>query len=118
MDKAARGRLAEDAVVRYLQKQGYQIRERNFRSPLGELDIIAEDVNCLVFVEVRSRRGSAFGLPQETVNGTKQAKVRRMASLYLKYKGMRDRPCRFDVVGVIFNNENEIETIDLIKDAF
>lgn len=118
MDKAARGRLAEDAAVRYLQKLGYQIRERNFRSPLGELDIIAEERDCLVFVEVRSRRGSSFGLPQETVNGTKQAKVRRMASLYLKYKGIGDKPCRFDVVGVLLNNENEIEAIDLIKDAF
>jgi len=118
MDKIARGKLAEDAAVQYLQSQGYRIVERNFRSLLGEIDIITEHEGYLVFVEVRSRRGSRFGLPQETVNSTKQGKVRRMATQYLKLKGAWQRPCRFDVVGVILNQADNIQSVELIKDAF
>ena len=118
MDKIARGQLAEDAAVRYLQRQGYRIVERNFRSRLGEIDIITEHEGYIVFVEVRSRRGSSFGVPQETVNRTKQGKVRRMATQYLKFKGAWQRPCRFDVVGVILDRADNIESVELIRDAF
>lgn len=118
MKKIERGQRAEDAAVQYIKGQGYRVLERNFRSPLGELDIIASHEGCLVFLEVRSRRGTRFGLPQETVNRAKQARVRRMASLYLKLKGAGTLPCRFDVVGVIFDQYDNVQSLELIRNAF
>jgi putative endonuclease len=118
VDKISLGRKAEDAAAQYLHNQGYRIIERNFRCPLGEMDIIAEDIDVLVFVEVRSKRSSYFGLPQETVAWVKQQKLRRLASYYLKVKKAWDKNCRFDVVGVLFDEENKIKSLELIKDAF
>ncbi|MGI6587669.1 MAG: YraN family protein [Peptococcia bacterium] len=118
MDKISLGRKAEEIAVKYLEGQGYRIIERNFRCSFGEIDIIAEDVDVLVFVEVRSRRNSFFGLPQETVVWSKQQKLRRLASYYLKEKQAWEKKCRFDVIGVLFDEENKIKSLDLIKDAF
>ena len=118
MDKLTRGKLAEEEAVTALRELGYRILERNFRTRLGELDIICEHEDCLIFVEVRSRKGARFGLPQETVNWAKQAQVRRMAWQYLKMKGSCDRNCRFDVIGIVFDERDQLKTIDIINDAF
>jgi putative endonuclease len=118
MDRKRMGQVAEEAAVHYLKHQGYQILERNYRSPLGEIDIIAEDRDTLVFIEVRSRQGTRFGLPQETVNWAKQQKVKRMATHYLKAKNAWKKACRFDVVGILFNEEGEVKSLELIRDAF
>ncbi|MFY9174145.1 MAG: YraN family protein [Peptococcia bacterium] len=117
MDKQLLGHLAENAAAQYLQEQGYKILERNFRTALGELDIIAEDGDYLVFVEVRSRKDSEYGLPQETVDWNKQSRVRRMANQYLNNKFAWHRNCRFDVVAVLFKNEI-VDSLELLKDAF
>lgn len=118
MDRIGAGQKAEGAAATYLSGQGFVILERNFRSPLGEIDIIALDRDCLVFIEVRSRRGTRYGLPQETVNWTKQQKLRKLAKLYLKARGIGDKPCRFDVVGILFDENGAIKSIELIRDAF
>lgn len=118
MDRTAAGRRAEEAAARYLASQGYTILERNFRSKIGEIDIIAEDKDYLVFIEVRSRQGIRFGMPQETVNWAKQQRVRRMASLYLQTHRKWKKYCRFDFLGVLFDENNEIKAIELIRDAF
>lgn len=118
MDRISLGKKAEEAAAVYLLEQGYRIIERNFRCSLGEMDIIAEDNDVLVFVEVRSRQSSFFGLPQETVAWVKQQKLRRLASYYLKIKQAGERKCRFDVIGVLFNQEKEVKSLELIQDAF
>lgn len=118
MNTKATGQLAEEAAAEYLRSQNYVIMERNFRSRLGEIDIIARDKDTLVFIEVRSRKGNRFGLPQETVNWEKQQRVRKMAQQYLKTTGQVQRYCRFDVIGVLFNDRMEITSIELIRDAF
>lgn len=118
MDRKLMGQVAEEAAVNYLKHQGYQILERNYRSSLGEIDIIAQDRDTLVFIEVRSRQGTRFGLPQETVNLAKQQKVKRMAAQYLKAKNAWKKVCRFDVVGILFNEEGEVKSLELIRDAF
>lgn len=118
MDKIMLGRKAEEATVEYLIKQGYAIIERNYRFSAGEIDIIAEHLGDLVFVEVRSRQGIEYGLPQETVNYKKQQKLRRLANQYLKLKKVWQRACRFDVVGIIFGKEGKIESTELIRNAF
>lgn len=118
MDKVSLGKMGEEKATEYLLQHGYKIIERNFRCTLGEMDIIAEEDGYLVFVEVRSRHDSNFGLPQETVNWVKQRKLKQLASYYLKIKKGWNRKCRFDVIGVIFDQQTDIKSIDLIKDAF
>ena len=118
VDRISLGKKAEEVAARYLQSQGYRIMERNFRCPLGEMDIIAEDNDVLVFIEVRSKRSSFLGLPQETVTWTKQQRLRRLASYYLKVKQAWHKKCRFDVLGILFDQENRVMSLDVIKDAF
>jgi len=118
MDRISLGKKAEEAAALYLRNHGYKIIERNFRCSFGEMDIIAEDGDVLVFVEVRSRSSSAYGLPQETVAWVKQQKLRRLAGFYLKKNKAGERKCRFDVIGILFDQKTEIETLDLIQDAF
>jgi len=118
MNRSEKGKKAEDAAAEYLVNRGFTILEKNFRLTRGELDIIAEDDGTLVFVEVRSRQSTRFGLPQETINYTKQQKVRKMAVLYMKIKGLWGKNCRFDVIGVVFDLKGDIKAIEHISDAF
>jgi putative endonuclease len=78
---------------------------RNYRCRAGEIDLVALDGETLVFVEVRSRRGSGVGTALESVDGRKQARVARVARHFLAARGWDDRPARFDVVGVRFDHE-------------
>ena len=96
MSKAA-GDEAEARAAAYLESRGYRIVERNFRAKVGELDIVAQDGDTVVFVEVRSRSGTSFGLPQETVVASKRRKLIRAAQVYAQARGL-DCPLRFDVI--------------------
>lgn len=118
MDRIGRGKAAEDAAAAYLRQQGYRIIERNYRCPLGEIDIVSRDGEYFVFVEVRSRKGIVYGLPQETVNRNKQQRVRRLAAQYLKVNKAWQAMCRFDVIGVVFADNDEIKSLEHIRDAF
>jgi putative endonuclease len=91
------GDAAEDRAAAYLAARGYQIVERNFRAKVGEIDIVARQGEVVVFVEVRSRTGARFGLPQETIGRDKRRKLLRAAQLYAQARGL-DCPLRFDVV--------------------
>lgn len=113
-----RGIEGEELAVRALKKKRYKIVERNFRTPAGEIDIIARDGKCLVFVEVRTRGSIEFGLPQETVVARKQKKLCTAARWYLQKNKMSDGSCRFDVVAVIMTDEESEPHIEVIKDAF
>ncbi|MDD2402562.1 MAG: YraN family protein [Clostridia bacterium] len=118
MDRIALGRIAENFATEYIVERGYRIRERNFRCSFGEIDIIAEENDTLVFVEVRSKQNCNYGLPQETVNWLKQRKLRKLATYYLKRNDCLSEICRFDVIGILFDKQNKIQQIELIKDAF
>jgi putative endonuclease len=93
----ALGDAAEDRAAAYLTGRGYRIVERNFRAKVGEIDIVARQGEVVVFVEVRSRAGAAFGLPQETVGREKRRKLIRAAQVYAQARGL-DCPLRFDVI--------------------
>jgi len=95
------GKQGEEAAVSFLQKQGYQIVSRNHRSRFGEIDIICRDRNSCVFVEVKTRQGTAYGAPVEAVTRQKQQKICRVALDYLTKTGLQDDPVRFDVIGVL-----------------
>src|SRR4030065_448823 len=82
MERISKGRLGEDAAATFLTKEGYKIVERNFRCPLGEIDIVAVDKGVLVFVEVKTRSSNKFGLPEEAVNRRKQHQMAKTTQFY------------------------------------
>lgn len=100
---AALGRDGEDIAAAHLESQGWQIVERNWRCPAGELDIVAWDGpgQALVFVEVKSRSSIAFGQPIEAISWRKLAKLRELSLLWLRSHETRVRSIRVDAVGVL-----------------
>jgi len=115
--RAALGRLGEDLACEELQRQGYAIVDRRFRTRCGELDIVARQGSVLVFVEVRARRSGNFGTPFESVTWQKRQRVSRMAASYLLEKHLRNVACRFDVVGVMASGE-DVFHIEVMRSAF
>ncbi|MBI3947971.1 MAG: YraN family protein [Armatimonadetes bacterium] len=113
-DIGARG---EDRALALLQKEGYRLRERNYRTRLGEIDLVAEEGEYLVFVEVKTRTGLDRGLPREAVDTRKQRRLVRAAYHYLNAHPEEARPCRFDVVEVTFIGSGAPE-VHVIRDAF
>lgn len=116
-NKIESGRTGEDLAAGYLRKNNYKIIEKNFRCPLGEIDIVARDGPTIVFVEVKSRNSCRFGRPEEAVDRRKQAKLSRIALAYLKSKSCLDSRARFDVVSVYMEPHGK-PAIRLIKNAF
>lgn len=110
------GRQGEEEAVRLLGSMGYKILERNYRCPLGEMDIVAKDGPTLVFVEVRSRTGDAYGDPLESITARKQRRLSLIAFHYLQTRGLFGQPARFDVVAVRAGGRGEV--LEVVKDAF
>ena len=119
-NKRTIGNIGEEMAVKYLIKNKYRILERNFRCKLGEIDIIAKDGVYIVFVEVKMRKNSDFGMPAEAVNFYKQRKIIQVAQYYLMSKGI-EYNIRFDIVEILANieeNKTQIKNIRIIKNAF
>jgi putative endonuclease len=110
------GDHGEDLAVAALKKQGYRILERNYTTPLGEIDLIARQGKTLVIVEVKTRKSTRFGSPQEAVSAAKQAKLRRLADYYLKEKRLTGTVVRFDVVAITLSEG--LPQMEIIQDAF
>lgn len=95
------GDYAEQLAREYLETKGYKTLTKNYRyKNIGELDLVMTDSETLVFVEVRYRVNRSFGLPEATIGPTKQKRIRRTAEAYLLTSGIKNKPCRFDVIGV------------------
>lgn len=109
------GRYCEKMAVRFLKKNGYRILERNYRSPFGEIDAIAEEGGSIVFVEIKSRASPLFGPPYLRVTKNKRKNIIKGALAFLKRYGLTDAECRIDIVSISLDKEGEIE---LIKNAF
>lgn len=103
--------------MRHLQDQGLRILARDWRSRLGQIDIVAEDGATLVLVEVKARRGTAFGLPQEAVDARKQRKLRTLLEVYRSQTHRREQPCRIDVVALLLDDKLGVTKVEHIKDA-
>lgn len=120
--KAARqglGRMGERLAAEKLLQSGYTIVERNFRCRYGEVDLVAEHLQDLVFVEVKTRRGVAYGRPEEAVGWRKQQKILRVAAYYLsKYAVQQERSWRVDVVAVQLSTTGRLEEIRIYQHAF
>jgi len=111
------GKRGEDIAIKFLKEKGYRIIERNYRCPMGEVDVVAEDKETLVFVEVKTRTSTNFGLPEEAVSYRKKQHLSRIASFYLLYHKIKEANCRFDVVSILMESD-KIKDIHLIKNAF
>lgn len=109
------GKKGEELACRFLRGKGYTIVQRNYRGRSGEIDIVARDGACLVFVEVKTRSDQRFGTPFEALTPRKQAKLHRVALEYLGEHGGVDQHCRIDVVGVAAGDETKVE---LLQNAF
>jgi len=110
------GKEIEDLVSSYLQQRGLKLVEVNYRCKVGEIDLIMNDNEILVFVEVRYRKDSDYGGGLATVTKYKQNKIKRAATLYLLENNIYDKvPCRFDVVAVSGRLHKKI---NWVKDAF
>ncbi|MGE5894721.1 MAG: YraN family protein [bacterium] len=109
------GQEGEDLAVRHLKKKGYRIIERNYKNPLGEIDIIAYESGSIVFIEVKARSSDEFGMPLEAVHRKKQEKMKQVALIYLK-RFKTEVPARFDVVS-IYRGRVPTE-VEIIKNAF
>lgn len=117
MSAIAIGTQVEDLAVAYLQNHNIMILQRNFSCKLGEIDIIAQQNDCIIFVEVRYRKYDAFGSAAESVTHSKQQKIIRTAEFYLQNNAWATKlNCRFDVITI--SNVIESTQIEWIKDAF
>lgn len=114
--RMAVGRRAEDLALDYLTRQGLQLRERNYRTVHGEIDLVMEDRGALVFAEVRYRANASFGSPAETVAARKQARLRAAAEHYLLTSRASKTPARFDIVAIC--GPLEAPWIEWLRNAF
>ena len=106
----------EDAALEAYRRRGYHLLARNWRCPLGELDLVLTRGGVLVFCEVKARRSARLGEPWEAVTPAKQRKLRALAHAYLGATSRRDATCRFDVAsGRLAGGE---ATVDVFEDAF
>ena len=110
------GRDREDLAEKYLRRNGYKIITRNFRTPYGEIDIVARHKKAIVFIEVKARRSERYGPPQEAVTEAKQRKLSMAALVYLKQYHTVDTQARFDVVTIV--DSRTPPRIEVIADAF
>jgi putative endonuclease len=110
------GEKSENLAAWYLKKNGYKILEQNYRTALGEIDIIAKEKKTIVFVEVKSRQSIHFGNPKWAVTPKKQRKISMVALQYLKRTRQMDAAARFDVVAVTSNRDQP--QIEIVKNAF
>ncbi len=110
------GKKGEEFAAGFLIKKGYKIKERNYKSALGEIDIIAISGGTLVFIEVKTRSSIKFGLPFEAVTKRKQHQITKTALYYMSKNKISETAARFDIVSVILKGE-KMEA-ELIENAF
>ena len=116
-DNKIKGKSGEKLACAYLKKQGYEIFHKNFTTDIGELDIVVSDGYTLVFVEVKTRLGDAYGTPAEAVDYHKRRKISEVAAQYIKKYSYFDVPVRFDVVE-IYAEDGRINHIENAFDSY
>ena len=110
------GKLGEELAFKKIKRIGYKCLARNYRCPLGEVDLIAKDGDTLVFIEIKTRKGKSIGYAKEAVDGRKRRQLSKVALTYIKANDCWHMRSRFDVVAINFNNNKR--EIEIIKNAF
>ena len=117
MDRKTAGILGEVSAAKLYRKAGYRLLASNFRTRRGEIDLIAEKGDLLVFAEVKTRAEGSALLPREAVTAAKQSRIISAAKGYLEKFGDKDQRIRFDVVEIYYSGE-EVTRIEQIENAF
>ncbi len=104
MNRTVVGRRGEEVATAYLRRSGLRIIEQNHRSRLGEIDIICQDHDTIVFVEVKARTATGFAEPWASVGPVKQRRLRRLAEQYVIDHRLESVSVRFDVVSVVLGS--------------
>jgi putative endonuclease len=110
------GKTGEALALKFLKRRGYKILETNYRTRLGEIDIIAKQKKTIVFVEVKTRHTENYGNPKAAVTPQKQRKISMVALTYLKEVQKSDSKARFDVVAI--SNAGSQPQVELVQNAF
>ncbi len=116
-DRAHVGIRGEEQTLAEYRKRGFRLLARNWRCSLGELDLVLIRDGLVVFCEVKTRRGAAFGGPHEAVTWQKQRKLRQLAEAFLRAMGLDPTAARFDVASVM-TTDGGTASIHLFEDAF
>jgi putative endonuclease len=116
-DRRRLGQRGEQLAAERLTGLGYEIVDRNYRCPAGELDLVARFADRWVFVEVRTRRGDRFGSPEESVTPRKRAHLIASAQHYLQAHGALETDWRIDAVAIVLSLAGVVERIDVIENA-
>lgn len=114
MNNVEKGRLGEEIAFKYIVSNGGNVIEKNYRTKIGEIDLIVRTNKELVFVEVKSRSNINYGYPSESVNYKKRRKIINVAKYYILENSLYNLSIRFDVIEVYFNEKK----INHIKNAF
>jgi putative endonuclease len=116
VNRSERGRVGEDAALRVYRRRGYELIARNWRCPLGELDLVLRRGERLVVCEVKTRSGAAFGGGYEAVTWSKRRTLRRLAEIFVRQPSVRSAEIRFDVASVWVGNG--VPDVEIFEDAF
>lgn len=111
------GDAGERLAAERLQQAGYRVRALNYHCRVGEIDIVAEEAGDIVFVEVKTRRGEAYGLPEEAVTAAKQRKLIAAAQTYLEAHACADASWRVDVVAVALTPTGKVHEVRIYRHA-
>lgn len=111
------GASGEETAANFLKENGYKIIVRNYKTKLGEIDIIAKDKDTFAFIEVKTRRSNRFGSSLEAISKVKQRQISKAALNFIRKNNLLDKKARFDVVSVIYS-ANDKCGLELIKNAF
>jgi putative endonuclease len=117
MGKKETGDTGEKLAQHYLKKHGFRIIETNYTCLFGEIDIVSMKKNTLVFTEVRTRTGTYFGTPEESISSRKKTRMRRSAYHYLQNHTKLPPSWRIDFIGVELDSDGKVVRIDLIENA-
>lgn len=105
------------AAISFLQDAGFSILDTDWRCRAGQIDIVGEDEGTLVLVEVKARRGTSYGLPQESVDARKRHKLRTLLELYRAASKRQKQPCRIDVLALMLDDDLLVKSCEHLRDA-
>jgi len=117
MDRQEVGRLGEKLAQRFLKRRGYRVRETNFHCRGGEIDVVAQQRDCLVFIEVRTKSSLDFGTPEESITQAKKERLIASALTYTTTHQNLPALSRIDVVAIELDDKGQVKRIELIKNA-
>lgn len=107
-----KGVIGEEIAVKHLKLKGYEILDRNYRTNIGEIDIVAIKHDLLIFVEVKARTNINYGYPYEAVNWKKQEKIIKTSYIYIKHKQLDKYQIRYDIIEVFLQKKPKINHIE------